>query len=247
VLVPFAHAEWPIDVPLFDRLFALPAGFIFSTPEERAFLQRRFPALPLAGPIVGIGIDPPHDARPERFRQGHGIDEPFLLYVGRVDASKGCERLFAAFAEYKRAFPSDTALVLIGRVTMRVPARDDIRVLGFVDESTKFDALAAAGAAVMPSAFESLSITLLEAWSVGTPALVTAASDVLVGQTRRANGGLWYADEAEFAAALQLLQGGYGAKLGACGREFVEQNYRWERIVAAYEHVYASLPAAQRR
>jgi glycosyltransferase involved in cell wall biosynthesis len=235
VLVPFAHDEWTIRLPLFERLFALPAGFVFSTPEERTFLRGRFPGLPLDGPVVGIGIEPPADVRPERFRERTGVDGPFLLYLGRIDRSKGCERLFDDFAQYRTWFDDDLTLVLAGRAAMDIPEMPGVRALGFVDEATKFDAIAAAEAVVMPSSLESLSIVLLEAWSLSRPVLVTAASDVLVGQTRRANGGLWYEDAAEFAAAAQLLRGPEGAALGACGRAFVEERYRWGAVTAAYE------------
>jgi glycosyltransferase involved in cell wall biosynthesis len=89
----------------------------------------------------------------------------------------------------------------------------------------------------VPSPFESLSIVLLEAWSARRPVLVTSASAVLVGQVRRAQGGLWFADEAEFVAALELLLGPDGERLGASGGAYVEREYRWERIVEQYENV----------
>jgi glycosyltransferase involved in cell wall biosynthesis len=207
---------------------------VFSTPEEQAFLRRRFPAAALQGPTIGIGIDMPRDPRPDRFRRRFGIDNPFALYLGRIDPSKGCERLFDAFVRYKAVYSDDLLLVLVGRAAMPIPEVPFVRAVGFVDEETKFDALAAAEIVVMPSALESLSIVLLEAWSVKRPVLVSGASDVMVGQTTRANGGLWYDDEAEFVAALQLLRGENGRDLGACGFTFVEREYRWDRIVEEY-------------
>ena len=110
-----------------------------------------------------------------------------------------------------------------------------MRTLGFIDDEAKFDALAAAEILVMPSSFESLSIALLEAWTVGRPVLVTSASAVLVGQIRRAQGGLWYDDEAEFAAALAVLRGPDGAALGASGKAYVESEYRWPHVVDVYD------------
>jgi len=234
VLVPFAHDEWPIYAPMFDAFFEKPASFVFSTPEEQAFLRRRFPSAKLDGPTIGIGIDMPADPRPDRFRRRFGIDNPFALYLGRIDPSKGCERLFDAFVRYKAVYSDDLILVLVGRAAMPIPQLPFLRAVGFVDEETKFDALAASEIVVMPSALESLSIVLLEAWSVERPVLVSGASDVMVGQTTRANGGLWYDDEAEFVAALHLLRDKQARDLGKSGFAFVDREYRWERIIEQY-------------
>jgi glycosyltransferase involved in cell wall biosynthesis len=245
VLVPFAHDEWPIHLPCCDALFGKPSAFVFSTPEERAFLQRRFPGATLAGPTIGIGVAAPGDVRPERFRHRIGLDQPYALYVGRIDASKGALRLIETFARYREHGAGDLALVLIGRPVVALPDVRGVHVAGFVDEATKFDALSGAVALVQPSALESLSIVLLEAWSAGRPVLVTAESDVLVGQTRRANGGLWYGDDTEFGVALQMLRGPVGTQLGECGRAFVEQNYRWPHVVEQYERLRLDLNSSE--
>ena len=44
----------------------------------------------------------------------------------------------------------------------------------------------------MPSFYESLSMVTLEAWALGKPVLANALCDVLKGQCRRSNGGLYY-------------------------------------------------------
>jgi glycosyltransferase involved in cell wall biosynthesis len=100
----------------------------------------------------------------------------------------------------------------------------------------------------MPSSLESLSISLLEVWSVGRPALVNAASDVLVGQSRRANAGLWYNDAAEMSAAIPHLRDRTGEALGANGRAFVAASYAWPKIVEKYQTVYdaVAVPATVR-
>ncbi len=206
VLVPFGHDEWPIRASMWDAFFARPAAFAFSTPEERAFLTARFPHVRLDGPTIGIGIDPPADAQPQRFRERYGIAGPFALYLGRIDAAKGVDRLLSCFARYERAHPGDLELVLAGRAERPLRPRPRVHALGFVDEATKFDALAAADVVIVPSVYESLSLVALEAWSAGRPVLAAAQSAVLVGQVRRAQGGMWFADAAEFVTALELLR-----------------------------------------
>nr|QOL00461.1 alpha-D-kanosaminyltransferase [uncultured organism] len=237
VLVPFAHDEWPIHLSMWNERFAAAREVVLSTSEERDFLEARF-GRPFAGPVIGIGVDLPEDADGSRFRQRCGVANPFAIYVGRIEAAKGCEQLLQDFAQHKRRVADDLILVMLGRAQMALPTLPYLRPLGFVDEQTKFDGLAASEFLIMPSALESLSISLLEAWSVSRPVLVNAASDVLVGQSRRANAGLWYGDAAELSAGIDLLRGPAGRELGANGRRFVAERYAWPRIIEAYQHLY---------
>jgi glycosyltransferase involved in cell wall biosynthesis len=225
---------------MWNDFFRIPKEIVLSTPEERDFLQRRF-RTKLDGPVIGIGVDLPQDAKAERFRQRFGIPNPYAIYVGRIDPSKGCEQLLEDFARVKKVRADHLLLVMLGRAAMPIPSLPFLRPLGFVDEETKFDALAGSEMLIMPSSLESLSISLLEVWSVGRPALVNAASDVLVGQSRRANAGLWYTDAAEMCAAIPILRDKAGEVMGANGRDFVARSYAWPKIVEQYQEVYDSL------
>jgi glycosyltransferase involved in cell wall biosynthesis len=81
-------------------------------------------------------------------------------------------------------------------------------------------------------------MVLLEAWSVGKPVLVNGRCAVLAGQCRRANGGLWYEDFAEFTLGLAtLLEGRVPGVLGRQGWRFVKENYTWPVIEQAYLEV----------
>ena len=246
LLVPLAHDEWPIYFGMWDRFFELPRGHVFSSEEEAAFLRRRFPRARLEGPVVGAAIEPPATLEPGKFRVAHGVEGPFALYVGRLDESKGVGQLLEDFAAYRRTTGDErTQLLLIGKEVMKVPRLPGVRALGFLPEQDKWNAIAACEVLVMPSQYESLSIALLEAWSVGKPVLVTARSEVLVGQCRRSQGGLWYANTDEFCAALDCLLHDEKVRrgLGAQGREFVGANYRWPRIIDTYRELVSRVPA----
>lgn len=237
-LAPLAHDEWPIYLSMWDRFFEKPHGFIFNTPEERDFLRGRFQHLKLEGPIAGVAVDRSTEFSAERFRQNYQIDTPFLLYMGRVDPSKGCEELFRYFTQLREQNPTPRKLVLLGKSTMPIPEHPDIVALGFVDEQTKWDALAACDLLLMPSPYESLSIVLLEAWAVSKPVLVNGKCKVLVGQCRRSQGGLWYMDEAEFQVAIELMDERVRNQLGAQGKYFVENNYVWSKIEEKYLSIF---------
>lgn len=248
-LVPTAHEEWPLALPIWDEVFAQARGFVFCSWEERALLRRRFPLLSLDGPVVSLGIDPPATLTPRGFARAYDLPGRYLLYLGRVEPAKGVLDLLGCLAAYRAASGDGaTRLVMAGPPLVELPATPGLRTLGVLSESAKWDALAGAAALVMPSPFESLSIACLEAWAVGTPTLVDARADVLVGQTSRSGGGLWYHDAAGFTAALGrlLADESLRVRLGACGRDFVRNRHRWDRVVTAYERLVSGVlePAA---
>ncbi|HBB35123.1 MAG TPA: hexosyltransferase [Cyanobacteria bacterium UBA8803] len=233
-LAPLAHNEWPIYMSMWDVLFEKPRGFIFNTVEERDFVKARFPKVNCDGPVAGIAVEPPPAYSGADFRQQYDINDPFLLYIGRIDPSKGCEKLLRYFMELRSRELRSRKLILLGKPTMQIPKHPDIIALGFVDEQTKWNALAACDLLVMPSPYESLSMVLLEAWAVSKPVLVNGKCPVLVGQCRRAQGGLWYASKDEFQVAIEIMDERVRNQLGKQGKHFVETNYKWSIIESIY-------------
>lgn len=236
-LAPLAHNEWTIYMSMWDNFFEKPRGFIFNTIEELNFLKARFPKIKLEGPIAGVGIDAREACNPDEFRQKYNIHQPFFLYIGRIDPSKGCQELFDYFINLQKQGSVSRKLILLGKPTMPIPKHPDIITLGFVNEQTKWDALAACDLLIMPSPYESLSMVLLEAWSVGKPVLVNGNCDVLVGQCRRAQGGVWYTSEDEFQVAIEMLSQEVKFQLGEQGRKFVNNNYTWDKIEQMYRNL----------
>ncbi len=229
-LLPLAHDEWCIYLSLWQGLFTFPQGFIFNTPQEKTFLETLFPFVNWSGPIAGLAVDPPLSYSAQDFP----ITEPFLLYIGRIDSAKGCEELFKYFLDYKQNTSNSRKLVLLGKAAIPIPKHPDIISLGFVDEQTKWNALAACDLLIMPSAYESLSLVLLEAWTVGKAVLVNASCEVLVQQCRRSGGGLWYSNQAEFTTVLETISQVTFNQLGKQGQQFVQKNYQWSEIEQKY-------------
>lgn len=233
-LAPLAHDEWTIYFSLWDRLFSMPAGFIFNTEAERDFLHRRFPGLPLRGPVAGVGIEPPSMIEVGAFKARYNLTMPFLLYVGRVDESKGCGEMFEYFLRWKQQSGTSHKLVLLGQEIMPIPFHDDIIHLGFVSEEEKWAAMKSCDWLIMPSRYESLSMALLETWSVGRPALVNGHCTVLTRHCRESHGGLWYRNFSEWAAALDSLSDHVKTALGRQGQAYVRKKYTWDRIESDY-------------
>lgn len=245
VLVPTAERDPAIALSLFGPVLRGVGGIAYNTPEERALLQglSRNEAVP--GDVIGIGSDIPADVDGDRARRTFGLTGPYVIYVGRIDANKGCPELFDFFLRYVQRSGRDLTLVLIGTPVVDIPAHPAIRHLGFVSDRDKFDAIAGAAALMMPSYYESLSMVALEAWALGRPVIANARCDVLVGQCLRSNAGLYYQNAAEFAATLDavLEAPGLAERLGANGRTFYDQQYAWPVIERKYLELFARLSA----
>jgi len=108
--------------------------------------------------------------------------------------------------------------------------------LGFLPDAEKWDALAAAELLLMPSRYESLSMVTLEAWWAGKPVLANAYCEVLRGQCRRSNAGLYYTSYDEFREALGLIEKdpALRERLGRNGRDYFETHYSWDVIEGKY-------------
>ncbi|MBV8244943.1 MAG: glycosyltransferase family 4 protein [Candidatus Eremiobacteraeota bacterium] len=241
VLLPLAHHEWMLGLSMWDPWFARPRAFVFMTEEERALLRRRF-SQELDGTICGVGVDAlVGDAA--SFRETFDIQRDFALYVGRIDESKGCGELLDFYDAYRDQTAAPVDLVMAGPKHMQLSNRAGVHYVGVLDEQAKWDALAAASLFVMPSSYESLSIAVLEAWAAARPALVSATSEVLVAQSRRSNGGLWYRDALSFRIAIETMRGETGRTLGLQGRRYVERECSWKKSISLFESALEAVAA----
>lgn len=238
VFQPTAHDEPPLRIPFFHSIFRQPDSYVFFTPEERQVVIEKFFLDPV-GVVAGMGIElSPEVASVQEFRASHGLgDDPYVIYVGRLDPMKGVRELCRFFIEYKKRNPSTLKLVLAGEELVDLPLTDDIVVTGYLEESDKQAAIVGSSVLVQPSYFESFSIVLCEGWVQRRPALVQGASSVLRGQALRSNGALPYQGFAEFEASMNFLftHPAIAEAMGEAGRSYVETNYAWETVATRFE------------
>ncbi len=248
ILVPEAHEQRHLQLPIFKGLFSQPRAIAYNVTAERDFVERLTGNWHIPSDIVAMGVDEPEDYSADRFREKFGVQGPFITYLGRLVAEKGVDQLIQDFIRYKELYPGDLSLVLMGKGNSPVPDRPDIIATGFVTEQDKFDGLAAAEILILPSKWESLSIIILESWLVNTPVMVNAECSVTVEQTKRSQGGMYYRTFEEFSQMVQAitqdkkLQDG----LGANGRQFVLDNYVWDKIVQKYEKLFEMIESEPR-
>ena len=92
--------------------------------------------------------------------------------------------LASYFATYKERHPGPLALALVGPVSFELEPHPDIVVTGAVSEADKWDIVRDALVAVSPSALESFSLVVIEAWVDRVPVLVNGACGPTRGALR---------------------------------------------------------------
>jgi glycosyltransferase involved in cell wall biosynthesis len=249
VLVPTAEREPALGLALFQPIFRGVRAIMYNSPEEQALIHAVSRNEDVPGVVVGIGSEIPQQVDAARARQKFGLNDPYVVYVGRIDANKGCAELFSFFLDYLDRSGRAVDLVLIGTPVLAIPEHPRIRHLGFVTDADKFDTIAGAEALVMPSYYESLSMVALEAWALGRPVIANAHCDVLLGQCLRSHAGLYYENAAEFAGTIDALldDGALGARLGQNGRDYFAQHYSWPVIEQKYMEMFRHLAAESRQ
>ena len=245
VFIPTAHDEPPLRFAVFKAAFEGVRSYAFCSAPEARLVASRFDIRKCSQDVVGIGVDPPEEPDVEEFRILRGIERPYLLYAGRIDAGKGCDEMLRFYEHAQAEVMGCPDLYLIGKLAMELPSIPRLRHLGFVSEEDKRAAMAGASALICPSPFESLSITLLEALSLGTPVLVSSRSDVLVDHCLKSNAGLAYGNPEEFTESIRrmVLDESLRRGLGANGRRYAVTEFSWDRVL---ERLIRQIDAAKR-
>jgi glycosyltransferase involved in cell wall biosynthesis len=242
ILMPCLHDEPYAALEIFQPVFSGARGVWFLSDPEHELAHRLF-ELPASHEVVGSGVEAPAAYDPGRFRRKHGIDERFLLYAGRREGAKGWERLVEAFARAVRRHNLPFSLVTMGVGEVHPPddMADRVIDLGFLPPAERDDAFAAADAYLQPSALESFSRTVMEAWLAGTLVVANGASEVVRWHCERSGAGLTYDDDLELEQCLLFLADApeAAAALAAKGRDYVLTNYRPEAVLDRIESTLA--------
>jgi glycosyltransferase involved in cell wall biosynthesis len=237
ILLPCLHDEPEARLEIFKPMFEGSRGIWFQTDPERDLAGRLF-QLPSRTTIIGSGIHPPAGYDPDGFRRRHGIEGDFVFFAGRREWGKGWPELLrhVSFANSEISAPVPLVTCGVGRVGA-VPSNVRVVDLGYLSDEERSNAMAAASVYVQPSAMESFSRTIMEAWLAGTTVVANAASAVVGWHCERSGAGLTYRDRYEFAECLRLLldQPDTSAAMAARGREYVLENYRWPDVLGRVE------------
>ncbi len=207
--------------------------------------------------IIPYGMHPrftpiPAALAANEVRQKYGITQPYLLYVGGINARKNIARLFEAFAQVHERHP-ELVLVIGGARQWRFKEIDaafeqlglENKVLftGYLNNEDLPTLYSGAAAFVFPSLYEGFGIPPLEAMACGTPVVTSNVSSLpeVVGDAALTVDPY---DVGALAAAIEraLTDTALRAELRARGLARAAK-FTWERAaretIAVYERVLA--------
>lgn len=248
ILLPTAHDESYIYYKVYNSLFLSAKCLAYLTSEEKAFVESRFPVKDKENCICGTGVDVPEKTDSAAYRKKYGLEQPYLIYVGRIDENKGCIEMFHIFRKYKETHPNDPLkLVLMGKSAIQIPKEPDIVYQGFVSEEDKFNGVSGAEALWLPSKYESLSIAVLEAMALGTPVIVNGNCEVLKGHCERSGAGIYYNEEKDALEELVKLRCNTDRRqMSERGKRYIAENYRWEITVEKLSRLIENMEIQER-
>lgn len=234
VLWACLHDEPYVRLDVFRPMLTGVAGLFLMTDPEHDLLHRivRDPA---PHEVVGCTVPMATAYDPEGFRERHSIERPFVLFAGRREGAKGWDELLRAFeaAVLRLDLPFDLVTIGAGEVIPPASIADRVIDLGFLPESERDNAFAAASACVQPSRLEAFSRTVMEAWLAGTPVVANAGSEVVSWHCRRSRAGLTYQDSFELEECLSFIadRPAEAAAMGDVGRAYVLEHYDSDVVI----------------
>ncbi len=206
-----------------------------------------FPASRLRVIENAVASPPRHDGPTARARLGIAEDVPVALCAARLATQKRHDLLVEAW----RDVPAPATLLIAGDgptraavadAVQRCGQSDRIRILG--NRSDVDWLLAAADALVLPTDWEGLPVSVLEALAAGVPVVASA-----VGGLRELGGAVIDLVAPHSAAALAnglravLSDPARREAMATAGRALVERRFSTSRMCDQYRELFAQVPA----
>jgi len=242
VLMPCFHNEPLAYMEPFRILLESVSGVIFISPEEAQFAVDRLGIEIKRGAVIGSGVKynpPPAD-------DSHA-NEPFLLYVGRLESGKNVPILYDFVSRYAKD-GGELKLVVAGDGAYKPPEKPEFEYLGPVSNEEKDRLYSEALALCQPSYNESFSLVIMESWLARRPVLVWSGCDVTRGHVQRSKGGLWFDNYNEFKGTVDWLKENKASadRMGENGNRYVTQNFSWERVFSEFATTLADWGLGER-
>ena len=243
VIIPAAHDEPFLKLSRVRDLLKQSRGLVYGSRAEQQLLQRTHPIGHIPSTVLGWGIEPPSATDPELLESLGLADQPYALCVGRIEHAKGSLGLVDFWRTLKTRSATNLRLVLVGNPSVEIASDDDVLVARGLSDEAKWSLLHHADFLINPSALESFSLVLFEAWTAGIPVLVNAHCETTRTHVAEAQGGLWYRNYPEFEVAVERLASDAGARnyMAKNGKIYTEANYGWAKLVRRFtefcEHV----------
>jgi glycosyltransferase involved in cell wall biosynthesis len=250
VITPFAHrGQWGYDADSVRAFRAASAVVGLLKSEAALYAEVGVPANRLV--VCGVASPPITPGFGATMRRRHGIDGPLILFLGVRRPYKGQNLLLEAVPLVAAMLPGCTfAFVGPGpKLEVQVDSTPDARILdiGMCSGDDRAGWLEAADLLCLPSAAEILPMSVLEAWSIATPVIVSDLP-TLQELVNAAGGGIAVPRERNaLAQSIVSLIGDSErrARLGEAGRAHWLANYSAPAVVERHESLYRSLLSEQ--
>ncbi len=180
-----------------------------------------------------------------------------VLYLGRLNPTKGLDILARSFSDITNQFP-DTVLLMVGpdeeggRQVMEAILRSESMIdkaifTGMLTGEDKLAALNCADIFVLPSYSEGFSIAILEAMAACLPVVISQGCNFPEAAEHGA-GFVVEASERPVAEAIDALlsNADLRVRMGERGRKLVTERYTWEATAATITELYRSLVSKNR-
>jgi glycosyltransferase involved in cell wall biosynthesis len=209
--------------------------------------------------VIPNGVDPDDFKHRDDalFREKYGLgNQPFLLFMGRLNRIKGPDLLLHAFSRISRQFER-VKLVIAGpdgglqseliRLVKDLGLSAKVCFTGYIGGEDKSRAYHAAEILVIPSRQEAMSLVVLEAGVCKTPVVLTdkcgfdAVAAIDGGKVVSASAAGLCKGVTELLSRPAELQ-----EAGARLRDFVISRFTWaaiaEQLIALYERILSGRP-----
>ena len=165
IFIPTMHDEQPAYFPIFKKLMRAPRSLMFLTASEKKFSNDLFDIANIRQDIMSIGIDKVDERKDIEVIKKFNIVGKYIVYVGRIDAAKGCKDLLNFFTKFIGQNEATLTLVLAGKNMIEIVEHKNIKYAGFVSDHEKEQLMKHAEALIIPSKYESLSLVVLESFA----------------------------------------------------------------------------------
>lgn len=172
-----------------------------------------------------------------------------FLFVGRLEEQKGVKYLIQA-AKILMNSTKNLQIILVGdgsqrerleRLTKKGGLEECVIFLGSVDEDELIELYSTSDIFIIPSIWEGLPLTILEAWAARLPVVTTNVGGIPEVCANEENALIVPAKDSKALAngMLKLIEDkNLRNKLGENGRKLVEEKYSWARVGIDVQRVY---------
>jgi glycosyltransferase involved in cell wall biosynthesis len=235
-------------IAMFERRNIEGAAAVHVTAEAEAEDLLKLGFQPRRIVLAPNGVEPPPALSHADAVQAD-VDEPYVLFLGRVNWKKGLDRLIPAM----RHLPG-VRLIVAGNdednyqpqmeaLALRMGVAGRVRFTGAADDAEKWRLMAGARLLALPSYNENFGIVVLEAMAVGCPVVVTAEVG-LANAVRKTGAGLVASGEPQSLATAMnalLADNELRRSMGEAGRRAARENFTWPKIARQMNRIYADL------